>query len=262
MKRKYIIIAFVIFSVVILLLPTQSITKTDLAHAMEGPTAAHIFGTDNLGRDVYSLMVRGYARTLTVVLVATAMSLAAGAALGLIAGYVGGIVEVVVQFVADFALIVPSFIAALVFSAVFGFSPMSIGMILGIVGIGEYVNQMMILTKRVKTQGYILGEHIVGLSPVRIIFRHILPNVSNSLMTFMANRAGSVIISYAGLAFIGLGTDATNPDWGSMIYQYRLFLVNSPYLIILPTLGILVLSLFFHIAFDNKEPERRSGIYE
>lgn len=243
--------------VAVMLMPTQSITKVDLAHALENPTAEHWFGTDNLGRDVFSLMVMGCARTLTVVFIATGISLLVGSIIGLLGGFFGGIVETIVQFIGDFSLVIPSFIAALIFTAIFGFNPVGLGVIFGIMGIGEYVIQVMILTKQLKVQEYIVGEYIIGVKSLSIIFKSIFPNLLNPLLTFLGNRASMVILGYAGLAYIGLGADVTNPDWGSMIYQYRMYIIDHPLLVIWPTAGIFVLSLFFHLMFDNTSGLKR-----
>lgn len=262
MRQKITIIIFVVFIIIILCMPTQSITKVDLTHTLEGPSAEHWFGTDNLGRDVFSLMIRGCARTLLVVFVATAISLFIGTCIGLIGGFYGGIIETIVQFIGDFSLVIPSFIAALVFTAIFGFSPIGLGVIFGIMGIGEYIIQVLILTKQLKNQDYITGEHITGIKNIKIIFRSIFPNLINPLFTFLGNKASTVILGYAGLAYIGLGADVTNPDWGSMIYQYRMYIVDHPLLVVWPTIGIFILALFFHLMFDNTSIFRRGKLHE
>ena len=250
-------LVFLILFVTLMLLPTQSITKTDLTHALEGPSAAHWLGTDNIGRDLFSLLVNGCFRTLLVVAVATGTAIVTGVLLGLVSGWFGGIPGLVIQFLTDFSLIVPSFIAALVFTALFGFSLPGIGAVLGLTGFGEYANQVTALTKRLKGEEYILNERALGIRTSGILVRHILPNIADAVLTFLANSAGSVVLSYAGLAFIGLGTDAASPDWGTMIYQYRIYLTEEPQLVLWPTLGILLLSLFFHLMFDNTSGRSR-----
>ncbi|MGL4791461.1 MAG: ABC transporter permease [Anaerotignaceae bacterium] len=251
MRKKVILIIFSILIATLIFIPTQSITKVDMSHTLESASLAHLMGTDNLGKDVFALFANGCKRTLLVVFTATIISVVVGAPLGLMGGYVGGIFEIIIQFIADFSLVIPSFIVALIFSSIFGFSPINAGIVLGLMGTGEYINQMLILTKTIKNEDFITSEVIAGISNFKIIFYHILPNVKNALLTFMANRASGVVLSYAGLAYIGLGTDLTNPDWGTMIYQYRLYIVTNPSLVLFPTLGIFGLSLFFHLMFDN-----------
>ncbi|MGN0204446.1 MAG: ABC transporter permease [Coprococcus sp.] len=261
-SRRFIIILFVAFIVFLMLAPTQSVTKVDMTNTFAGPSPEHWLGTDNLGRDVFSMVANGCRRTLEVVVIATVVGLLSGTVLGLLAGYYGGLLETIIQFLSDLLLIIPSFIVALVFMGIFGFSPFNAGVVLGIGGIGGYCQQMMILSKQLKYDEFILSERIIGISDLRIIFRHILPNVKNALLTFMANHASSAVVSYAGLAYIGLGTDVTTPDWGSMIYQNRLYIVNYPGLVLWPTLGIFMLALFFHLMFDNRNAGKKVSIYE
>ena len=260
--RKIIVIVFVVFIAFLLLAPTQNLMKVHMENTFAGPSGEHWLGTDNLGRDVFSLVASGCRRTLEVVVIATVISLLAGAALGLIAGYYGGLIEIIIQFLSDFMLIIPSFITALVFMGIFGFSPVNAGIVLGITEIAAYAQQITILTKQMKHEEFIVSETIIGIRDWAIIFRHILPNVKDALLTYMANKASAVVVSYAGLAYIGLGTDVTTPDWGSMIYQNRLYIVSSPGLVLWPTLGIFILALFFHLMFDNKNAGKKVSLYE
>ena len=92
-----------------------------------------------------------------------------------------------------------------------------------------------------------------GLSRPRIIFFHVLPNICRQLLVFMGNKAANVVNLYAGLAFIGLGTDITNPDWGTLLYQYRSYMTTYPMLVIWPTLFIALLTICLHATFDSSK---------
>ena len=245
------ILLFAAVLVIAFFAPTQNVRQVNLANTLENPSIEHPFGTDNLGRDVFSLMVEGLMRTLMVVVIATIVSFVVGILLGVISGYYGGIVGGVIQFVSDFTLILPPLICALILTAIIGFNPISIGFILGFTHIGEYTNQTTILCRSIRQSGYVESAIQCGIPSFLIILRHVLPNVLNPLLTFMGNRASGVTISYASLAFIGLGADITNPDWGSMIYQYRTYIFDETLLLLWPSLGILFLSLFFHFMFDD-----------
>jgi peptide/nickel transport system permease protein len=256
MKNRIVFALFAVFTAVMFFLPVQDPGKVDLLNTMSPPSAEHLFGTDNIGRDLYSLFVQGYFRTLTVVIISTALSFILGVSLGLIAGYYGGFARTIIQFISDFTLIIPSFIAALILSAILGFNPCSAGIIMGFANMGEYINQAAMLTPEIKNMEFIETQRVAGVSQIRILFKHILPNIINPILTFMGNRASTVIISYASLAFIGLGSDVTNPDWGTMIYQYRLYIIDFPFLVLIPAFGILTLSLFFHFLFDSRKNRR------
>lgn len=240
--------AFVLF---LLLSPRQNIMATDVRNMYGASSAEHWLGTDNLGRDVYSLLVAGGLRTMEVVFLSAAISFIAGTALGMIAAFWGGALRSVIQFTADFTLIVPSFIMAMVFSALFGFKPIVAGIVFGIGNMGEYINQSFNLAYVLKKQEFIDAERVIGLGRPRILAFHVLPNICRQLFVFLGNKAANVVVMYSGLAFIGLGTDITRPDWGTLLYQYRVYMISHPTLVIYPAAAIILLTVFFHVMFDS-----------
>lgn len=253
MKRKQWIglmclAGFVLF---LLLSPRQNIMATDVRNMFGPSTPEHWLGTDNLGRDVYSLLVEGGIRTMEVVFLSAAISFIGGTALGMIAAFWGGVIRNVIQFMADFTLIIPSFIMAMVFSALFGFTPAVAGIVFGIGNMGEYVNQSYNLAYSLKKQEFIDAERIIGLGRGRILVFHVLPNICRQLFVFLGNKAANVVVQYSGLAFIGLGTDITKPDWGTLLYQYRIYMISHPTLVIYPAAAITLLTVFFHVMFDS-----------
>ena len=261
-RQKITAVLFAAFVLFLLFAPHQDILKTDVLHKFAAPSPAHLLGTDNIGRDVYSLIVAGGIRTLEVVVLAAVISFAAGTLLGMIAAFWGGIIRSVIQFISDFTMVIPSVVMAMVFSALFGFSPVTAGIIFGIGSMGEYVNQSFELSYSLKKQEFIDAEKVVGLGKARLMFLHILPNISRQILVFLGNRAGSVVVQYAGLAFIGLGTDVTNPDWGTLLYQYRVYLTTYPTLVLFPALAITVFVVFFHLMFDSNGAGEVRTIYD
>ena len=220
-KTRIPLIILILFICFLLFAPRGNYLKTDVVNTFSGPSAEHWMGTDNLGRDVYALLLAGGVRTLEVVFLATAISFLTGTVLGMIAGYYGGIFGSIIQFLSDFSLVIPSFIVA--------------------------------LTRSLKSQEFIDAELVLGLSRPRIIFFHVLPNICRQLLVFMGNKAANVVNLYAGLAFIGLGTDITNPDWGTLLYQYRSYMTTYPMLVIWPTLFIALLTICLHATFDSSK---------
>ena len=142
-------------------------------------------------------------------------------------------------------------IFALIFTGIFGMTPYTVGIILGLCGIGQYALQAEALTRSVRKMAYIENEKILGMPARHTLFGHILPNILYPMFTSMGNRAGGLTLSYASLAFIGLGVDVTSPDWGNMIYQYKIYVISNPNLILAPTLAVFLLALLFHLAFDG-----------
>lgn len=254
MIKKRQIILWAIFAAVVIFMiaaPHQNIKIVDITNTFAGPSPEHWFGTDNMGRDLYSLMITGGLRTLVVVALATVISFALGTLLGMVSAYEGGAVQSVIQFISDFTTIVPSFIVALILSALFGFSPVMAGIMFGIGNMGQYVNMANGLTLGMKERDFISAEISLGLKKPRILFLHIFPNIVKQMFVYLGNNASSVTLQYAGLAFIGLGTDVTNPDWGTLLYTYRQYMLAYPRLVIIPIIAVCLLALFFHFAFDS-----------
>ena len=252
MKKKIPLwIIFAIFILFLFIVPHQNIKIVDIANAFAGCSPEHWFGTDTLGRDLFALMITGGQRTMIVVFLATIISFVGGSLLGMIAAYKGGIIKTVIQFLADFVTVIPSFIMALIFSALFGFSAPMAGIIFGIGNMGQYINLSEGLTAGMKGKDFISAEVSLGLSGPAILFLHIFPNIMKQLFVYMGNNASSVVLQYAGLAFIGLGTDVTNPDWGTLLYQYRIYMLKYPRLVVIPIIAICLLALFCHFAFDD-----------
>lgn len=245
--------AFIVF---LLFAPHQNYLKTDVVNTFAAPSVAHLLGTDNLGRDVYSLLLAGGVRTLEVVGIATALSFVLGTFLGMLAGYYEGVFARILQFLSDFTMIIPSFVAALILSSLFGFHVVMAGLVFGVGQMGGYFNQACILTQGLKRREFIQSVKVLGLRDREILLFHIFPNLSRQLIIFMGNKAAVVVNLYAGLAFIGLGTDITNPDWGTLLYQYRSYLTTYPMLVLWPTLFIAVLTICFHVIFDSSETEK------
>lgn len=232
-------------------LPHADPVRVDLSEVLADPSWAHPLGTDHLGRDLWALTASGYWRTLTVVSAACATSLLVGVPLGLVAGFRGGLTDAVIQTVTDLTMVIPSFVAALIITSIVGLTPFTAGVVLGCFGVGPYVNQVRALTRSVRSRDYVQAEKLLGAPTAMILSRHVLPAVRTPLLRYFGASASGAVLAYAGLAFVGLGIDATTPDWGTMLYAYR-SMTDHPVLILAPAAGILLLALFFHLVFDRE----------
>ncbi|WP_316670593.1 ABC transporter permease [uncultured Propionibacterium sp.] len=237
------------FLLVVFALPHGDPTAVDLGSALAGPSRAHPLGTDRLGRDLWSLLAAGFWRTLAVVTVTCATSLLIGIPCGLIAGYLGKAADAVIMTLTDLTMVVPSFIAALIITSAIGLTPVSAGAVLGVFGAGPYVNQTRALTRSVRGAEYVRVEMLLGTPTSAILARFVLPAVADPLLRYFGSTASGAVLSYAGLAFIGLGLDGTLPDWGTTLYQNRTQ-VDHPALILWPAAGVLALSLVFQLFCD------------
>lgn len=254
MKKTIIIANILLFSVIIyLVLHTNIDVDVHLDDTFSPFSRKHIFGTDNMGRDVFSLIVVGGVRTLQVLFITTGIAFIIGTILGLISGYYEKYIGSTIRFIIDFCMIVPSLVSAMIITAIFGITPLTAGLALGLFGMGNYLNQTDNLTRLEKHKEYIVASIMLGVPNIVIIFRRILPNIIKELYVNLGNTASGVIIAYASLTFIGLGADFTHPDWGTMLYEYRIYATTHTSLISIPTLCIFWIALSLNLIFENME---------
>lgn len=223
-----------------------------------GMTTGHILGTDHLGRDLFSRILAGGWRTGCVIITVAVTGFTAGTFLGTTAAVLGGWREALILRCCEFFIMVPTLVIALTAAAVFGLSPLSAGLALGLAGIGPHALIAHSLAARVLGQPFILAAKSLGVSPAGMITRHLLPNTLPLMFTYVGNQAGLAIVAYASLAFIGLGADPSKPDWGSMLFEYRVFIFDHPMLMIWPGVAIALTVSAFNCIFDNMQTHPRS----
>ena len=220
MTKKLIFIN--IFLVIILLIFSSKLNADiNLDSVFLEFSKENFFGTDDLGRDVFSLIIIGGFRTLEVVAIATSLSFFVGSFLGMIAGYFERNIGTIIKSTVDLMMVVPTLIVALIITSIFGITPVTAGISLGIFGIGNYMNQSEALTKAEKNKDYILASKLLGVPWYVVLFKRIFVNILARLLVNLGNTASGVILQYSALTFIGLGSDYTKPDWGAMLYQPR-----------------------------------------
>jgi len=257
MKRSWIAVAIlaVLFAACGLAQP-HDVNAIDLTARHTAPAWPHLLGRDHLGRDVLSLLMVGASHTLVVLAVVAVVSFGIGAAVGTSAALAGGIGEAMLLRAADFFIVMPQLVIALTLTALFGLTPVSAGLALGIAGWGPYAILAHGLARRVMAQPFVLSARALGVGPFGMLSRHILPNTMDTLLTYLASDAGRTVITYAALAFIGLGADTGQADWGSLLFEYRLFIFDNPLLMVWPGLAIFVTALCLHLAFEPRLDHR------
>ena len=223
----------------------------DILARHSGMTMSHPLGTDHLGRDLLSRIMAGGWRTALVVLVVGSIGFAAGTLLGTTAAALGGWKESVLLRCCEFFITVPTLIIALTAAAIFGLTPISAGLALGLAGIGPHALFAHALSRRVLGQPFILAARALGVPTWRMIARHLLPNTLPLMFSYVGNQAGLAVVAYASLAFIGLGADPSKPDWGSMLFEYRVFIFDHPALMVWPGLAIAATVATLNAMFDD-----------
>lgn len=252
MKKTIIILNMLLFILILIFSQSANMnTNIQLDKIFLSFSGEHIFGTDNLGRDVFSLILAGGLRTIEVLIISSSVSFIFGTFLGLISGYFENFIGTAIKSLIDLFMIVPSLVSAMIITAIFGISPLTAGLSLGIFGMGNYLNQTDSLTKREKKKEYIQASMILGVPWYVILYRRILVNILPELYVNFGNTAVASIIQYASLTFIGLGSDFTKPDWGAMLYEYRIYFISKPSLILIPSFCIFWISLSINIFFEN-----------
>jgi peptide/nickel transport system permease protein len=214
------------------------------------PSAAHWFGTDEIGRDVLSRVVWGARASLLAGVVSVCISLVVGVPIGLAAGYLGGWVDMLISRLADAMLACPFLILAIALAAFLGPSLTNAMIAIGIAATPVFVRLTRAQVLAVKVEDYVEAARAVGNSHLRIALRHVFPNVVAPLIVQATLAIAAAVIAEASLSFLGLGQQPPAPSWGSMLNTAKNYVENAPWMAIWPGLSIFLLVLSFNLLGD------------
>ncbi|MEV6064590.1 ABC transporter permease [Nocardia asteroides] len=213
------------------------------AEKFQAPSAAHWFGTDNLGRDLYTRMVHGAGLSLTATLTAVGIALVVGSLFGLLAGAAGGIVDTAIMRVVDVLLSIPALLLSLALVTALGFGTRNVALAVGISLIANFARVMRSEVLRVRHAPYVEAAHASGVRWYAVLARHVLPNSVQPVLALAAVEFGMAVLAVSSLSFLGYGTKPPTPEWGSLISEGRNFLASAWWLTTLPGLVIVAVVL-------------------
>jgi peptide/nickel transport system permease protein len=227
-----------------------SSTAINPAQGSAGPSVAHPFGQDQVGRDIMTRVMYGGRLSLLVGFIAVGLALAVGVPVGLIAGYAGGAVDLVLMRVVDLMMAFPSILLAILVVAVLGPGLQNVMLAVGIAGVPLYARLMRASVLSVKEVEYVQAARALGQTAPSILLRHVAPNCIAPLIVQATLRVGTAILTAASLSFLGLGVQPPTPEWGAMVSEGRTYITTAPHITIFPGLAIVVAVLGFNILGD------------
>jgi peptide/nickel transport system permease protein len=222
-----------------------------IATGAQAPSATHLFGTDKLGRDVFSRVVYGARISIRIGFVAVGLAITAGTLIGLVAGYAGRRIDSVLMGLMDLMLAFPSIILAIAITTILGPSITNLMIAVGIVYVPQYARLARSSVLAVKEHEYIEAARAIGAQTPAILARHVLPNILAPLLVQATLGIATAELEAAGLSYLGLGARPPAPEWGAMLNDARDYWLSAPWALIFPGVSITVLVLGFNLLGDG-----------
>lgn len=233
------------------LLPIQDPYAAVMRDSLQGPSAEHWFGTDKLGRDVFSRVIFGARTSLSATLTLVCCIFLLGSMLGVLAGYFGKIVDTVIMRVADMMISFPGMILAIAIAGILGASITNAVIAITMVSWTKYARLARSLVLKIRHKDYVAAATVTGSRTLYILRRYMLPNALPTLVITAATDIGSMMLELAGLSFLGFGALAPTPEWGLMLNDGRSCLENAPWMMIFPGLAIFIVVVIFNLLGDS-----------
>lgn len=257
-KNKVAMVGLVILIFIILIavfadviVPYEKCIEQVGSERLQGPSAAHWFGTDDLGRDLFARVIHGSRYSLLIGVSTSLMALAAGAILGASAGYFGGMVDNIICRITDVFMCVPPILLSLAVVAALGSNMKNLIIAITVSCIPGNIRLIRSVVLTVAEQDYVEAARSYGASHERIIFKYVLPNAMGPIIVNTTMAISDMILSAAGLSFIGMGIQPPSPEWGALLSNAQKYMFTSLYLLIFPGIFILLSSLSFNLVGDG-----------
>jgi ABC-type dipeptide/oligopeptide/nickel transport systems, permease components len=251
MTGVFIIGVLLLFVIVGFLYLPYSPDATNIESIYAAPSFVHLFGTDNLGRDVFSRVMYAGRNAFATGFFTVAASLITGVAVGALAGFFGGIADIVLMRVMDAFKSIPGLLFALMIAAVFGKSFWHTILAISIIMIPSFARITRGSVMQIKSRDYVKRARMAGLPQIRILFMHVLPNVTSPIIIMMSMAFSEAVLIESSLSYLGLGIQPPAASWGQMLSQAQGCLLNAPWLSIFPGTMITLLVMGFNLLGDG-----------
>lgn len=225
----------------------HDVNAMNIANKLKGPSSTHWLGTDEFGRDIFSRIMKGTQTAFFVGTVAVGIGVILGTLIGGVAGYIGGWVDEIIMRIMDALMAFPGIILALMLVAVFGPGIVNTSIALGLIaipGIARIARSGFIQHKEFE---YVLSAKLIGVRPFKIMFQHILPNVSSPLIVAASISFAMAMLAEAALSYLGLGVQPPDPSWGRMLRDSQSYMASAPWYTYAPGIAITLMVLGFYM---------------
>ena len=246
-----VVLTFVLLAVFAPWIAPMDPIATSWSAIRKAPSAAHWFGTDDIGRDVLSRVIWGTRASLLAGVVSVSISLSLGVPIGLAAGFLGGWTDSLISRITDAFLACPFLILAIALAAVLGPSLTNAMIAIGVSATPVFVRLTRAQVINIRVEDYVEAARAVGNPPLRIALRHVMPNIAAPLIVQATLAIAAAVIAEASLSFLGLGQQPPAPSWGSMLNTAKNFVDNAPWMAVWPGLSIFLLVLSFNLLGDG-----------
>ncbi|MCG7344061.1 ABC transporter permease [Sporosarcina sp. ACRSL] len=251
MVGLWMVIIFVLVAIFAPFIAPYDPIKQNMDIMLQPPSADHLFGTDEFGRDMFSRVIYGAQISLMVGIVGVLISLVIGVALGTISGYFGGKIDALIMRIIDIFMAFPSFLLALAIVSVLGPGMGNVMIAIGLFSVPTFARLSRSSVLSVKGKEYIEAAKSMGATNTLIIFKHVIPNSIAPIIVLSTLRIATAILTAAGLSFLGMGAQPPTPEWGAMLSTGREYLRSAPHVSTIPGLAIMFMVLSFNMLGDG-----------